>query len=638
MDDKSIEERQLRESLNEAHQDYRAMEEHVEGFNQEIRSIRNIIKKYNNDRNALISHSNSNSNNPYAKYSVFGRSIPEICQKVANCKSFKGPVYGPIGRYVKLTAEANAQHYGKPVERVIGGMLRNFIVTNKHDQSILSDLINNTPGGKADRISIISYSNTEKINPALLTHIDIKNVPTILQCLTIDVDVIYNYIVDSTNIDAIIISDENQCEEKYIHNRKFQYNIKYSIDLNGTTLKIIGGVSNSEAMQMDFKSLLSQDHTVVLNELNTNIEEQTNQLRYYENEASVRGQDMKAKKGMIDNLQNRINSIVNDMRLFATDKRTYENQLMLIQEANQIDTTAYEEEIRELQDNVEKCNDIINQSCNQISTLKSEMKLLNEGRLVVLEQKTAIELEMVKAEDKLQDFIVLRQNLKKEVFIQEKKLEAIDQEIQTNNAFIERKKTVLEEKKQIAYEKSKEILFNHADLWDGEAPIQLSVKEKNKGYLESKISNYTTQLEEGKMNAGVQGRTKAMVEDKLIKAEQILKKDTEQLEELELIIEQMSFDLKTRKEQWSKQLRRQSKRVDEMFDLYMQQKGFSGKIVLKHNEGVLHVVAQTDNLDSDTLSTDIRQCSGGERSYTSFCLLSALDDVVSLSIMLIRYI
>ena len=73
-----------------------------------------------------------------------------------------------------------------------------------------------------------------------------------------------------------------------------------------------------------------------------------------------------------------------------------------------------------------------------------------------------------------------------------------------------------------------------------------------------------------------------------------------------------------------------AKEVNERFDGYMQRKGFSGRIAFNHSDHRLHVITQTDNLDTNTRSVDIRQCSGGERSFTSFCLLLALDSVVSI--------
>jgi structural maintenance of chromosomes protein 6 len=47
-----------------------------------------------------------------------------------------------------------------------------------------------------------------------------------------------------------------------------------------------------------------------------------------------------------------------------------------------------------------------------------------------------------------------------------------------------------------------------------------------------------------------------------------------------------------------------------------------------HKEHLLRITTQTDNLDVNTQCNDMRQMSGGERSYTTLCLLLALGHVI----------
>ena len=155
-------------------------------------------------------------------------------------------MYGPLGRYVKLTPEAHAQHYGTAVESILSGILRNFLVTNRDDEILLNNLINNTPGGRAENITIITYTNTKRISDDRLAQI--QGVRTVLQCVSIAEDAVYNYILDNTRIDGVVVCEEGISDERYVSSvneyRKFRGDIYYSVDINGTTLKCVGGVSN----------------------------------------------------------------------------------------------------------------------------------------------------------------------------------------------------------------------------------------------------------------------------------------------------------------------------------------------------------------------------------------------------------
>jgi structural maintenance of chromosomes protein 6 len=51
-------------------------------------------------------------------------------------------------------------------------------------------------------------------------------------------------------------------------------------------------------------------------------------------------------------------------------------------------------------------------------------------------------------------------------------------------------------------------------------------------------------------------------------------------------------------------------------------------VLFDHKAKTLTIISQTDNLSNLTKCNDMRQMSGGERSYTTLCLLMALGHVV----------
>ena len=91
-------------------------------------------------------------------------------------------------------------------------------------------------------------------------------------------------------------------------------------------------------------------------------------------------------------------------------------------------------------------------------------------------------------------------------------------------------------------------------------------------------------------------------------------------------------DAKDRQALWKSKLEQNAKTIKNYFHKYLQKKGFEGKVVFKHRDKTLHLECQTDNTNEATKVKDVRQLSGGERSYTTLCLLLALGHVVSESI------
>ena len=153
--------------------------------------------------------------------------------------------------------------------------------------------------------------------------------------------------------------------------------------------------------------------------------------------------------------------------------------------------------------------------------------------------------------------------------------------------------------------------------------------EMNKEVLQGKIDGYTQQLEDGKKKAGVVGRTKQGVMDKLQKAEDVYQMAVNGIIDLEKVVVDLTQDYDSRRLLWNSSLKKNCRNEAAKFDKYMNEKGFSGTVKFDHAARSVQSIAQTDALDETTQSTDIRQCSGGERSYTTFCLLLARGNVVS---------
>jgi chromosome segregation ATPase len=93
-------------------------------------------------------------------------------------------------------------------------------------------------------------------------------------------------------------------------------------------------------------------------------------------------------------------------------------------------------------------------------------------------------------------------------------------------------------------------------------------------------------------------------------------------------INAMKEDIALRDRQFIIQKNRSGNTVMAKFDDYIQRKAMAGTVEFDFEAETLRMQVQTQNDDENTIANDVRNLSGGERSYSTFCLLLALGHVV----------
>ena len=139
----------------------------------------------------------------------------------------------------------------------------------------------------------------------------------------------------------------------------------------------------------------------------------------------------------------------------------------------------------------------------------------------------------------------------------------------------------------------------------------------------------TLQVAKGKKDAGLEGRSKTVIADKYEKAKNDYKLSHETWKNLFEELEKHTADFNDRRKMWKSKLRTNANIISSKFDMYLQRKGFAGTVKFDHKNHTLHLACQTDSGNDASRVSDVRQLSGGERSYTTLCLLLALGHVVS---------
>jgi chromosome segregation ATPase len=321
----------------------------------------------------------------------------------------------------------------------------------------------------------------------------------------------------------------------------------------------------------------------------------------------------------------RLQETTGQLRVLQREKNKLQEELTEIQEAGRIDTSGLEQEETELQQAIETIKTQCEEAKREQTLLQQELKHKQGIKAEVDQRVRAIEQQLAEQEAKIDEIVTNRANAIKY-------LERLRRDCEEKEK--DHKQELEKQEKQFQeLEKTLEIASNATKLfdpeWDESEPWHLERKE-TRSYLERKKKDLEAEFKAGKRQADIGNTSPRVIRERLEKAKDELEAQESQYRNLTNLVNQLTADGQDRKKRWMKVLKKSAKKVKDMFDQYVQEKGSSGTVVFDHNDHKLQLQYQVDNTDERTAANDVRNLSGGERSYVTFSLQLALGHVVRL--------
>lgn len=159
--------------------------------------------------------------------------------------------------------------------------------------------------------------------------------------------------------------------------------------------------------------------------------------------------------------------------------------------------------------------------------------------------------------------------------------------------------------------------------WDGEDVVPSSTREQLAKKLKEK--------ERGLVLAREQHQTKdtvAIVRQKAQNAYEAYVGKKKQIDAQERNILRLQEGMEKRKKKLKAFRKYIVRRADQAFDRVLQHKGQSGTLIFNQKTRELGIEVQKDARDETTTSKNVKELSGGERSYTTLALLIALGEAI----------
>lgn len=582
--------------------------------------IKDILHRKKREKEEL-QHSNQGNE------ALYGRHMTEMLQLIARSRHrFRGEVWGPLGIHIKL--RNGREESAQAVERNIGSVLASFVVTNREDERILRELGDSLRAN----LSIVIQSQSPRYKWDSYT-LQSKGIITVIECIDVEKDLIFNCVVDQCQSERIaVVDDEEDCSRRCVVRDNegrlgLISELKQAITLDGITIKYVRGNQSSEANFTGFKRFLSRNIADAVNDVNAQIEQLLLDYDQLMRQKAETDQELSRVASNIRSTEIEITRCMSQLSSENCSKRECQEKLKDLQEFASGDCAQFEKEKRDLESKLEDLsrsleseNSTKQKFLEELEELACKKKELERKRLDILDKYQ-------REEQIITDFIEKRRTLTDSVSQLQREVETKQQVLNEISTTIQNQEENCQSLCDDAIAFTKETIPDwNGDQWTVDPHITLADIERQLTTM--KETRQTRQVE---VNKELEGRTLEYLEKDLESKRRHYEEAVTRFGELGDHLELLESEHQMRQEKWKESLRKSSKLVARNFDNYLQEKGFAGTVKFNHQAHEMIVTSQIDNRDDNTRSSDLRELSGGERSFTGLCLLLAFGHVVSLN-------
>jgi chromosome segregation ATPase len=615
---------ELKSQDKQLHDQKYEINDKIESYNREKQQQQQQQNQVISEIQKLEENLRNVSNSSGGRTALFGREMPDIV-KVISKTQFLDIVYAPLGLSFKVKEEYLKNGWNHALEKGLGITVTAIVVTNSEDQKKMRNILESL--NCASKFSIIRQNKSSKHNVR-----PINNQLTVLDALIVDNDpdnVIFNTLIDHIKAETKILIEEETSSEiaKYIEkdssNRAIiKYGAKTLISKSATTIRYVQGNQAFERERNSMRGHLVSDMKDVIDNLKNDINTQKRKLDELRNN-NDNNSEISSLHHSIKNITEQMKKIGFEIKKINNLKNDTNRKLVDTQDAGKIDTTELEAEVVELENTIVQLNDQEEIQISKMEDYETEIKDFQKLKKSIEREKNMIVSQIDENDAHVEE--IYNRAKDRQSIINECKKKLTKAEVSFFDIDVEKQKIQdnYDKLKEKAEVKTRDLIVN----WDGE-PLKLSSRDSEKS-LDLSAERLKKQLEEGRRKAGLEGRSREIIEKEYEIIYHDFKMAKKEYEDVAQLKEELDEDVDKRTKTWNRQLTTQTKLVARRFDKYLQKKGFAGKVDFNHNDRKLTLICQTDNLDENSKSSDVRQLSGGERSFTTLSLLLALGHVVS---------
>ncbi|EMD68806.1 hypothetical protein COCSADRAFT_109770 [Bipolaris sorokiniana ND90Pr] len=534
--------------------------------------------------------------------------LKALLDAIKSERRFREPPVGPIGHHIKLLDPK----WGRILEKQSGQALNGFVVTSKHDQSVLSTLMNRT--GWSAQIYIGKRAPIDTSN-----HEPDRDLLTWMRVLTFDDDLVRNQLIINQSIEQTVLF-ENMTEGFRLlkdggpraknvkmcftfadgdtrRGRVYHYSNNGQVN-DSPILEFTGNLR----MQVDQNAQIQEERTRltrIMGEIQA-LEASARQLQERVNECKRREVDHEREKKTLKIAMQQASDNLDRLEGELSEATPDASAIEVAREA--LETA--KEEFKSLEGVFE-----------DITTRKFELNEENRANKDEVDKKYAT-AEELKFKLNKADITVRQLQSKREDELREKN-ESI--------AKVERAKAVRKEWENSVEELRKEleeVIEGARGVCAERVPVPAGKSSDVLGQMLAKLE--ATRKASEKELGGSQ--------DELLRAANEAKRQhkdaMQEFDNIRDLRNQLITTLNNRRNRWKQFRSGISVRARVTFNYLLSERKFRGTLSIDHQKALLDIHVQPDIMERSGDGRQTKTLSGGEKSYSTVCLLLSLWDAM----------
>ncbi|PSR85483.1 RecF/RecN/SMC N terminal domain-containing protein [Coniella lustricola] len=535
-------------------------------------------------------------------YDGYERQMPQLLRMIAADNGFVEQPVGPMGAHIKVLKP----FWTPMLERMIGEQLNGFVVTNKSDQQRLKDMMNRL---RIYRSPII-IGNSTPIDTSR-SEPD-ENFDTVLRILNVDNPLILNQLIINQRIEkTILIQDQNEANDIMINSapprnvlscyhafaRRHNWFVRITATASGASSVPQGPAEGKPRLQSD-----SMQETSVQKASLGQIRELLKELQL---QKAAQQQTVDSGRKQVQEITKTNNQDRQRMRDIQVEIDDIAAELDAFEGADGR-LSGLLEDLDKARETFDLCGSQYGQA--QLSKSKQSevcQKLRDELRSEKRKQEE-FEPQLKKAQSKSKRLGDLRH-----IALQEKN-EAHEQE-------------ALAAAQKKRYERKQEGLQSTVAEWIRQSEqicprIHLA---ENETYdtIAKRLESLERTLKERERRRGM---TDEQVRRRLIESKEALEELQTAFNQVQLENRALKKSMVYRLKKWRLFQRYISSNSRANFMYLLSERDFRGKLLLDHENHTLEVQVEPDKTRKNAAARNTKTLSGGEKSFSSICLLLAI--------------
>ncbi|KAN0087613.1 hypothetical protein V8E55_006234 [Tylopilus felleus] len=573
-----------------------AERDEVKSKGQAAENKRNQLQERITDCQTMISKCKEQEKNSLAPY---GHDIKGVLQSINKMRWHGDTPVGPLGLYVKL----EDQKWASLLRGQLGNLMTSFACTDVRDRPQLKKILDQSKNFHANVIiserDLFNYSAGEPRGDVL----------TVLRALDVSDQYVLRVLINSANIERTVLAVDRKVGDDILKSLRGG-GVAWTADHMRVTRYPEGGGSSINLSRMKASdprsTLFTTNNLAARRDLEAQLQAAESEFKATQAEISHLAQFYNDLSRKIDNLSILERKAYEDLRKEKT------SHAQLQEEANE-----------EMPAGISGLQSAKDEAEAEKASVLEQYADLAARKAVVDEQQTSLLKELNGIKEQIRNFEQHRSEIMAKIE------EAVTNRIeaQKNQTFYQEKLEA--ERKEVAdIEAIAKTLQEEFTGWSDQAEKYCKRVENPRKVAEvqRQLDSVQTALKERERRQG------ASIEEMTVevnKAKADLDNAERDIQSLSALNHALKKSLMIRMDRWHEFRRHIALRCKLVFQYHLSERGYYGKVLFDHVNQTLQLKVQTDDQTlTQGRDKDPRSLSGGEKSFSTLCLLLSLWDSI----------